>query len=61
MPLDRLAPWVRALVLANPVTLASEVLRTGESALLAALAAEAAGLFVVGVYLLARRVRTQLE
>ncbi len=61
VPLDSLAPWVRGLVLANPVTLASEVLRTGEAALLAALAGEAAGLFVAGVYLLARRVRTQLE
>ena len=61
VPLDSLAPWLRGLVLANPVTLASEVLRTGEAALLAALAGEAVGLFVAGVYLLARRVRTQLE
>jgi len=61
VPLERLTPWLRALVLVNPVTLAGEALRTGAAAPLAALAAEAAVFFVAGVYLLSRRVRTQLE
>ncbi|GEM89189.1 ABC transporter permease [Oceanithermus desulfurans] len=61
VPMDSLDPWLRALLLVNPVTLASEVLRTGDAALLAALAAEASLFFVAGVYVLALRVRTQLE
>ncbi len=61
VPMESLAPWVRALVLVNPVTLASEVLRIGATSLLAALGAEALLLFVAGVYVLALRVRTQLE
>ena len=61
VPMKSLAPWVRVLVLVNPVTLASEVLRTGDATLLVALAVEALLLFVAGVYVLALRVRSQLE
>jgi len=61
VPMDSLAPWLRAPVLLNPVTLASETLRTGEMALFFGLGLEAAAFFVAGVYLLSKRVETQLE
>ena len=58
-PILALPDWVRPLVLANPVSLASAVLRTGEALPLFFLALEAALFFGVGVYALAARVRRQ--
>jgi len=59
-PVLALPAWMRPLVFANPVSLASNVLRTGELSLLFYLTLEAALFFGAGVYALVWRVRRQL-